>query len=86
MEDINNADIDVTYEDGVLRPDQALELPDWTRLRISIRRIEPTPEAEARARRKLNEIRDSGAIRLGGWRPRRDELHESAGSPTGTRC
>jgi predicted DNA-binding antitoxin AbrB/MazE fold protein len=66
----------VVYESGVLRPEQPLDLPDHTRVVIAIRRIETSPESEAEGRRLLDEIRHRGDIRLAGWRPTRDELHE----------
>lgn len=69
-------EIAVIFDQGVLRPETVLNLPDQTRLVVSIRRIETTPQAEAEARQRLHAIRESGRIRLGGWRPRRDELHE----------
>jgi hypothetical protein len=42
----------------------------------SPRRMETTPEAEAAAQEMFEEIRRSGKVRLGGWRPTRDEMHE----------
>jgi predicted DNA-binding antitoxin AbrB/MazE fold protein len=66
----------VVYESGVLRPEDPLNLPDRTRLVIAIRRIDTTPQAEAQGRELLHEIRRRGVIRLGGWRPTRDEIHE----------
>ncbi len=66
----------VVYEGGVLRPESDLDLPDQTRLVIAIRRVETTPESEARGRQLLHDIRNGGGIRLGSWRPTREELHE----------
>lgn len=69
-------EITATYENGVLRPDHALSVPEHTRLRLSIRRVEVTPESSARAKEAFKRIRRSGRIRLEGWRPTRDEMHE----------
>lgn len=69
-------DIPATYSNGALRPDEPLHLPENSRVRVSIRRVEATPEQEAKARERLSEILRKGAVRLGGWRPTRDEMHE----------
>lgn len=45
-------------------------------MRISIRKIEVSPEQEAKAKAGMAALRKKGVIRLGGWKPRRDELHE----------
>lgn len=66
----------VTFEGGVFRPDSTPAIPEHARLRIAIRGTLPTPESEQRGRERLRAIRESGAIKLNGWRPTRDELHE----------
>lgn len=71
-----SGEIKVIYENGVLRPDTALPIPEHTRLSISIRRIDPSPEDRKRARELLDRIRREGRIRMDGWRPTREELHE----------
>lgn len=69
-------EITATYENGVLRPDRDPGVPEHTRLRLSIRRVEVTPESSARAKEVFRRIRRSGRIRLDGWHPTRDEIHE----------
>ncbi len=66
----------VVYEHGILRPESNLELPDQTRLTITIGRVETTPEAENHGRLLLHELRQRGTVRLGSWHPRREELQE----------
>lgn len=66
----------VVVDHGVLRPESQINLPDNTRLVVTIRRIDTTPQAEADGREALRRIRERGEIRLGGWHPRREELHE----------
>lgn len=66
----------VIYENGVLRPETALPIPEHTRLEISIRRIDPSPEDQERAKKLLDRIRREGRIRMDNWRPTREELHE----------
>ena len=71
-----DGELAVTYENGALRPDHNLGLPEGTRLVIAIRRVEVTPESERRGRAVIHDLRDRGHIRLAGWRATRDELHE----------
>jgi predicted DNA-binding antitoxin AbrB/MazE fold protein len=66
----------VVVENGVLRPEQKLNFPEHTRLVIRIQRVETTAEGTAEAKRLFAEIRASGRVRLGGWHPTRDEMHE----------
>lgn len=69
-------ELDVVVEGGLLRPQTKLNFPDQTRLVIAILRVETSPEAEAAAKKLFEEIRRSGKVRLGGWHPTRDEMHE----------
>ena len=71
-----NGEIGVVFENGVLRPEQQLPFPEHTRLVIAIRRVEVTPASQEQGRRLLHDIRDRKLVRLGGWRPTRDEMHE----------
>jgi predicted DNA-binding antitoxin AbrB/MazE fold protein len=73
---VSNGELTVVYESGVLRPEHDLDLPEQTRLVIAIRRVETTPEDEAKAKTLLHEIRRKGEVRLGSWRPTREEMHE----------
>ena len=72
----NDRDITVVYANGVLRPETPLNLPENSRMRIAIRRFEVTPQQEERGRAVMDDLRHRGVIRLGGWRPTREELHE----------
>lgn len=69
-------DISAVYVNGVLRPDAPLSLPENARVHVAIRRVEVTPDQEQRGRLLMQQLRQRGAIRLGGWRPTRTELHE----------
>lgn len=71
-----NGEIGVVFENGVLKPQQDLGLPEHTHLVIAIRRVEVTPASEQEGRRLLHEFRDRELVRLCGWRPTRDEMHE----------
>ena len=71
-----NGELAVVVEGGMLRPEKKLNFPEHTRLVIAIRRVETTPEAEAASKKLFEEIRKSGKVRLGGWHPTRDEMHE----------
>lgn len=66
----------VVVENGLLRPERTLGYPDNTRLVIRIERIEQDRQSEAAARAALHEFRASGDLKLGGWHPTRDEMHE----------
>jgi len=69
-------ELDVVVEGGMLRPKRKLNFPEHTRLVITIRRVETTPEAESAAQKMFEDIRRSGRVRFGGWHPIRDEMHE----------
>ncbi|MCH7720122.1 MAG: antitoxin family protein [Planctomycetes bacterium] len=71
-----NGEIGVVFENGVLRPEEDLALPEHTRLVMAIRRVKVSPASEEEGRRLLHDIRDRGLVRLGGWHPTRDEMHE----------
>lgn len=71
-----NGDIAVIFEDGVLKPETELGLPEHARLLIAIRRIEVTKEDEAWARSRLREISEAGLVRSEGLRLTRDQMHE----------
>ena len=73
---MNPGELTVLYENGVLRPDKPLHFPDQTSLVITIQRVNTTPQAEERGRQRLREIREKYPVRLSGWHPTRDELHE----------
>jgi len=68
--------ITVVFEGGVLRPEQALSLPEHTRLEVTIQSMDVTPESEDWARAEFRRLREQGGVRLNGWQPTRDEMHE----------
>lgn len=70
------SELGMVVENGLLRPDTPLHLPEHTRLRVVIRRIEVTPESALAGLESLRQIRTAGMVRLGGWRPIRDDMHE----------
>lgn len=71
-----DSDFPAVYRDGVLRPGRPLDLPDNTRVRVAIRRIDVSADEERRGRLAMAELRRKGVLRLNGWPPSRDELHE----------
>lgn len=68
-------EITATYTNGVLKPDQRLDLPEGARVRAVIL---PTIDLEAaeQALATIKRIRDSGVFRSGGRKFTRDEMHE----------
>lgn len=71
-----HGDISVTYANGVLKPDERIDVPEGTRLRATIRPARPDPAAAERAMQRLRQISESGAFRSGGRQLTRDEMHE----------
>ncbi|MEX2218278.1 MAG: antitoxin family protein [Phycisphaerales bacterium] len=65
----------LTYGGGVFKPDEPVDLPEGTRVQVSVWRP-PTPEQSARAWEAIRQISESGAFRSGGKKFTRDELHE----------
>lgn len=63
-------------ENGLIRPDEPLNLPDRTRVRIAITTALPTTAEREEALQKLLEISELGLFRSGGHRFTRIELHE----------
>lgn len=66
----------VIVENGLLRPETPLAFPDKTRLVVTVHRVQPTAEQREWGRQEMRRIREQGLVRLNGWRPTRDELHE----------
>lgn len=73
---ISHGEISVTYTNGVLKPDERLDLPEGTRLRAVIQPAAPDPVAAEEAMETIRRIRESGAFRSGGRKYTRDEMHE----------
>ena len=75
-EDLAGKEIVLVVEGEMLRPELPLNLPHGERLVVTIRRVLRTPEEVAVAKRRIRDLQRSGAIKLRGWHPTRDELHE----------
>ena len=60
-------DIEAVYENGVLRPDRPLALPERSRVRLHVEDVAPAaaPEAKAALLRLVDEIRARGSVRVG---------------------
>jgi predicted DNA-binding antitoxin AbrB/MazE fold protein len=69
-------ELTVTYTDGVLKPDQRLDLPEGSRITIAMRNQQPTPESRRLAWETIDRIRREGLIRLTGGRLTRDDLYD----------
>lgn len=67
--------IDAIYEDGVLKPTEALNLPQHSRVRISVEVVEPRPGSPEAVKRFLDHAK---ATRMTSTEPHltRDQLHE----------
>lgn len=69
--------VTATFVNGMLKPDQALPLPDQSRVRLTIEPIEEwTPEGGLAAWESLKALIRERPLHLGGKRYTRDELHE----------
>ena len=69
-------EVSLTYTNGVLKPDQRLNLPEGARVRALISTESPDPEKAAKAMETIRRISESGAFRSGGRKFTRDEMHE----------
>jgi predicted DNA-binding antitoxin AbrB/MazE fold protein len=66
------------YEDGVLRPEERLDLPEGSRGIASIREAVPPVNSSARKRalEAIHRIGESGVFNSGGKKLTRDQMHE----------
>jgi predicted DNA-binding antitoxin AbrB/MazE fold protein len=71
-----HGEIPAVYENGVFRPDRDPHLPNHARVVLSVREEQVTPESNRAAHEVFARIRAEGGLRLNGWHPKRDELHE----------
>jgi len=62
--------------DGVLHPDAPLELPDETRVRVTIEPVVMDQESRLAALKRLQQLIKDRPINSGGLRYTREELHE----------
>ena len=69
--------IEAIYSNGVLRPVDALELPDQQRVRLTIEPIDGASDVDREtALKRLIDGLKSSKLRLNGPLPTRDELHD----------
>ena len=69
--------IEAIYSDGVLKPVEALELPDDQRVRLTVEPIDGDQNLNREeAKKRLIERLKHSELRLTGPLPTRDELHE----------
>jgi predicted DNA-binding antitoxin AbrB/MazE fold protein len=68
-------EISVTYRDGVLKPDQRLDVPNRTRFGTMIRPV-ASDESPKEQVKTIRQIRESGVFRAAGRKVTRDEMHE----------
>jgi len=66
----------VVYENGVLRPESPLRLPEHARFVASLRPVDRTTESPSAFARRLSELRGKAELRTGGWRFDRDQLYD----------
>lgn len=71
-----NQIITATFEDGILKPDEPLDLSPHSKVRLVIEPIEPAPEEVRLAWEELERLCVESPIDSGGTRLTRDQLHE----------
>ena len=71
-------DIPFVYENGVMKPEGAHDMPEGWRGIAHIRDIDPdwTPEKGRKAKEEMHRIARSGAVNSGGIKFTRDQMHE----------
>jgi predicted DNA-binding antitoxin AbrB/MazE fold protein len=68
--------INATFENGVLKPDEALNLPAGARLRLYVEVVDSTSNSAPTDWDELDQVCDEFPIDSGGARLTRDQLHE----------
>lgn len=69
--------IEAIYENGVLRPVEALELPEHERVKLTLELPHKQHNGERQAAfRRFQESVEQGSFHLRGELPTREELHE----------
>ncbi len=69
--------VEAIYSDGVLKPVEALELPEKQRVRLTIEPLDTCSDAQRQAAlRRLFDRIERMNLHLSGPLPTRDELHE----------
>lgn len=72
-------EIHFVYEDGVLKPDERLDMPDGSRgvARILSDGADPSPAARrSQALATIRRVGEAGVFNSGGRKLSRDEMHE----------
>lgn len=65
-----------TFEDGVFRPEQRLDLPPHTRVRLIVDLVAEETALAHEAWNELEELWQEASVDSGGQRLARDQLHE----------
>ncbi len=73
---VTKGEFSATYEGGVLRPGERLNLPEGARVTLSVRETAPTAESKKRGLETIKRIRREGLIKLQGQRWTRDDLYD----------
>lgn len=71
-----NGDISFTYTNGVLRPDEQLNLPEGARGRATVHVESGRKRSKAEVMADIRKLGDSGAFQYTGRAFTRDEMHE----------
>jgi predicted DNA-binding antitoxin AbrB/MazE fold protein len=65
-----------TFEDGVLRPEQRLDLPPHARVRLTVTLVAEETQAIDDSWKELEELWKEASVDSGSERLTRDQLHE----------
>lgn len=68
--------ITAVYENGLLRPEQKLDLPPHTRVRLTVEAVDARAGADDEAWSELERMWADRPVDSGGDRLTRDQLHE----------
>ncbi|HYE61779.1 MAG TPA: antitoxin AF2212-like protein [Phycisphaerales bacterium] len=71
-----SGEISFTYTNGVLRPDEKLNLPEGARVRATVHVEEGHKRTKAEIMAEIRRLGDSGAFKYPGRTITRDEMHE----------
>jgi predicted DNA-binding antitoxin AbrB/MazE fold protein len=68
--------ITAIFENGLLKPDERLDWPAGTRVRLIVEAVASSPEDKEQAWQELEKLWDEAGVDSGGVRLTRDQLHE----------
>ena len=71
-----SGEIPVVYQNGVLRPDTPLNLPERTRLMAQLRPVERSRESADAFIARLETLRQAAGVQTCGWRFDRDRIYD----------